>query len=322
MSRILLLQDNTAIGGIHTATQALMDALQRAGHAPTALAVRGTPWLALLRAAQQADLIVATNGFLPTYTGWLLGALLRKPVVAWLHGPTQEVLAQAQASAAKRAWLRWLYRRLRRVVFVSGHARDSFLGFTGGAAAGQRLEVIPNAHPDWHPAPAAAQPGHLGFVGRLAPEKRPELLVQTLQLLPAAYRLCLVGGGPSLAALGTDERLELRPFQPVTAALYAPWQATLLASRYEGCPMAALESLAAGVPCVGLPIPALREMLEPDMPYALARDCSAPALADAVQAVCALPRAQLERDMARVLRRYSPERFAQGWLRVLQEAAC
>jgi hypothetical protein len=72
---------------------------------------------------------------------------------------------------------------------------------------------------------------------------------------------------------------------------------------------------------VGLPIPALREMLEPDMPYALARECSAPALAQAVQTVCAMPRGPLAHDMARVLRRYSPERFAQGWLRVLQEAA-
>ena len=86
--------------------------------------------------------------------------------------------------------------------------------------------------------------------------------------------------------------------------------------------MAVLESLAAGRPCVALPIPALREMLGPDMPYALARDCSAPALAQAVQTVCAMPHEQLARDMARVLRRYSPERFAQGWLRVLQEAAC
>jgi glycosyltransferase involved in cell wall biosynthesis len=325
---ILLLQENTAVGGIHTITQALADALRRAGHAPAALAVRGTPLRALLHAARQADLIVATNGFLPAYAAWLLGRLLRKPMVAWLHGPTQEVLEQAQASAAKRAWLRWLYRRLRWVVFVSSHARDSFLGFTGGATAGQRLAVIPNAHPAWQPVPVNAPPQHLGFVGRLAPEKQPELLVQALRLLPATYRLCLVGDGPSqpaLRAASTDlqqaGRLALRPFQPVDAALYAPWQATVLASRYEGCPMAALESLAAGVPCVGLPIPALREMLEPDMPYALARECSAPALAQAVQTVCAMPRGPLAHDMARVLRRYSPERFAQGWLRVLQEAA-
>ena len=36
--------------------------------------------------------------------------------------------------------------------------------------------------------------------------------------------------------------------------------------------MAVLESLAAGVPCVGVPIPALREMLGSHMPYALAED--------------------------------------------------
>lgn len=326
---ILLLQESTAIGGVHTVTRTLADALQRAGHEPVALAVRGTPPRALLRAVWRADIIVATNGFLPTYVAWLLGTLLRRPMVAWLHGPTQEVLEQARANTAKRTWLRWLYRRLHWIVFVSGHARDSFLGFTGGAVAGQRLEIIPNAHPVWQPSPVSASPRQLGFVGRFSPEKQPELLVQALRLLPPAYRLSMVGGGPlepALRASSTDlqqaGQLELHPFQSVHATLYAPWQATVLASRYEGCPMAALESLAAGRPCVGLPIPALREMLEPDMPYALAQDCSAPALAHAVQAVCTMPPEQLAHDMGQVLRRYSPERFAQSWLRVLQEAAC
>ncbi len=46
--------------------------------------------------------------------------------------------------------------------------------------------------------------------------------------------------------------------------------------------MAVLESLAAGVPCVGVPIPALREMLGSHMPYALAEDHSGSALAQAV----------------------------------------
>lgn len=326
---ILLLQEDRAIGGIYTITQALADVLLSAGHVSVTLNVRGTPPGPLLRAAWRADTIVATNGFLPTYVAWLLGALLRKPVVAWLHGPTQEMLEQARASAAKRAWLRWLYRRLRSLVFVSGDARDSFLEFTGNATTEQRLEIIPNAHPAWQPAPTGPSLQHLGFVGRFAPQKHPELLLQTLRLLPPTYQLCMVGGGPlqsALSAASADLRetgqLRLRPFQPVDSALYASWQATVLASRYEGCPMAVLESLAAGRPCVALPIPALREMLGPDMPYALARDCSAPALAQAVQTVCAMPYEQLARDMARVLRRYSPERFAQGWLRVLQEAAC
>lgn len=326
---ILLLQEDMAVGGIHTATQALANALRCAGQIPVALALRNTRIGALLRAVWRADIIVATNGFLPSYAAWLLGMLLRRPVVAWLHGPTQEVLEHAHASAAKRAWLRWLYRRLRWVVFVSAHTRDSFLEFTGGAAAGQRLEVIPNAHPDWQPAPMGASPQYLGFVGRLAPEKQPELLVQMLRLLPTTYRLCMVGDGPSqpaLCAAGADlqqvGRLELRPFHLVQATVYAPWQVTVLASLYEGCPMAALESLAAGRPCVGLPIPALREMLGPDMPYALAHDCSAAALARAVQTVCAMPPEQLAHDMAQVLRRYSPERFSHNWQRVLQEAAC
>jgi glycosyltransferase involved in cell wall biosynthesis len=93
---------------------------------------------------------------------------------------------------------------------------------------------------------------------------------------------------------------------------------TLLASRYEGCPMTLLESLAMGVPCVGLPIPALQEVLATDAPYLLARDASAQALADAVLAVWAMPREQVQADMARVLSRYQVGNFVQSWEKVLQ----
>lgn len=334
--RVLLLQEDQATGGVATIANTLCQALQRQGWPITALALNLCGWRQRLAAARHCDVILASHNFRPAYVAWALGLLLRKPVVVWVHGPLQEVLAQAQASTLKRGWLRWLYRRVPRFVFVSRASRDSFERFMNRPmAAHRRGVVIPNAVT--LPAPAADTPPpdsvaaadpQLAYIGRLSPEKQPALLLDMLRLLPARFRLTLVGDGPlrdTLQQTGADllacGRLTLAGPQPHGPGLYAPWHLTLLPSRYEGCPMTLLESFATGVPCVGLPMPALQEILGDDAAYLLARDHSAQALANAVQAVCALPRHQLQADMARVLARHQEKDFVQRWQAVLQEAA-
>lgn len=328
---ILLLKENTETGGVHTVSGALAQALEAAGNRCDAKVIRATSLRELWSAAGQADVIIATHNFLPAYAAWLIGRLRHKPVITWFHGPLLEVLESAKASTTKRRWLRWLYRRLPWVVFVSHHGRDSFHEFMGEQrAARQYSEVIPNPHPDWPTASAGqselSRTVRCGYVGRLSPEKRPELLLDTLGHLPEHYELQITGEGPlqealqSAAAVRTPARVRWQKFQPATPALYQAHHLTLLTSSYEGCPMAVLESLAAGVPCAGLPIPALQEMLGADMPYALAKENSASALAQAVLRMSAMPAATLQQDMARVLARYSPQQFASAWAHLIELA--
>jgi glycosyltransferase involved in cell wall biosynthesis len=253
-----------------------------------------------------------------------------------VHGPLQEVLAQANASPFKRTWLRWLYRHLPYFVFVSQASRDSFeRSMKKPWAPHQRKVVIPNAvtlaaSETGIPArdDVAAPVLQLAYIGRLSPEKQPILLLDMLRLLPPRFHLTLVGDGPlydELRQVGADllacGRLTLSGPQSHGSALYSPWHLTVLASRYEGCPMTLLESFAIGVPCVALPAPALRELLGEDAPHLLARDCSAQALADTVQTVCALPYRRLQDDMARVLSRHREKDFVQRWQAVLRDAA-
>ena len=329
--RILLLKENLETGGVHTVSDALAHALEAAGHRCDTQVIRATPLSRLWKAASQADVIIATHNFLPAYVAWLLGQWHRKPVITWFHGPLLEVLHRAHASAAKRRWLRWLYRRLPWLVFVSNHGRDSFMQFMGGdASAHQCLQVIPNPHPAWPaarpaPPPAAPHTVRCGYVGRLSPEKRPELLIDTLTQLPQHYALQITGEGPLARALQHESavrapgRIQWQGFQPATPALYQAHHVTLLTSAYEGCPMAVLESLAAGVPCVGVPIPALREMLGSHMPYALAEDHSGSALAQAVLRVTSTPAELLQRDMTQVLAQYTPQRFASAWAHLIEQ---
>jgi len=280
--------------------------------------------------------MLANNNFLPAYVAWVLGVLARKPVVVWVHGPLQAVLEEAQASSIKRSFLRWLYRRLPHFVFVSNATRESFQSFMKGISATQSTGVvIPNAAPGWEPvakasakSDALADPFQLAYIGRLSPEKHPHLLLDVLRILPSQFRLTLVGDGPlreELIQAGADlisiGRLALVGAQPHGPGLYSPWHITLLASRYEGCPMTLLESFAVGVPCVGLPIPALREVLEADAPYLLAKGATAHDLATAVMAVSEIPAQQLTVDMDRVLSRHQLQDFANRWQAVLKQVA-
>lgn len=164
----------------------------------------GWPWTQRHRtrtpgARHGTDVLLATHSFGPAYAAWALGRALGKPWVPWVHGPLQEVLDEARSTPAKRAWLRWLYRRVPRFVFISRHARTSLEGFLGQPLPDARAHVIPNAlrlpRAPLRTAPTASGTVELGYVGRLSPEKQPERLIAMLRLLPPRYRLSLRATG-------------------------------------------------------------------------------------------------------------------------------
>ena len=82
--------------------------------------------------------------------------------------------------------------------------------------------------------------------------------------------------------------------------------------------MTALESLACGVPCVAMPILAMRELYDLDAPYLLARGDAPVALAEAVMTVLSLPPEKVQDDMARIVARHHISHFVQGWINTLQ----
>ncbi len=333
MRRILLLEE-PGWGGVHTMTRTLADALTAEDWQVTALPWQQTHWATLVDAAKRHDVLVAAHNFGPTYCGAALKAITGKPLVSWVHGPLLDVLHEARASVLKRLWLRLLYKQVSQFVCVSRTTQDSLLGFiTLGKQ--QRCTVVPNAiaaMPEGQPIHVHAGHGGdgvapllLGYVGRLSAEKRPHLLLDTLRFLPDEAQLGIVGEGPlhrqvvhggmDLLAQG---RLHFLGKHPSGESLYKPWQMTLLTSRYEGCPMTALESLACGVPCVTLPIPAMRELYDRDAPYLLARGDAPVALAEAVMTLRNLPPQQVRDDMARIVARHHVDGFVGSWQEVLR----
>ena len=328
MMRVLLLQDRLTgnnWGGVQTMTRTLQLALQEQGFAVTALAWQETKFGGLLHAARQSDVLVASHNFGPTYCGVALKTLTRKPLVSWVHGPLLDVLQISKASWWKRRWLKHVYGYVDRFVCVSQTTEVSLLGFLSDI----RTLVIPNGlMPLTDNAESFASEAHtksstnlsLGYIGRLSEEKRPHFLIDALRYLPTDTQLSLVGDGVLRSALedaGKDlmanGRLKFLGRQVSGRGLYTPYQVTLLTSKFEGCPMTALESLSCGVPCVALPIPAMRELFAQDAPYLLAHDETPQALAIAVLNLARMPQEQVRQDMARIVVKHSLANFATSW---------
>jgi glycosyltransferase involved in cell wall biosynthesis len=333
--RILLLEEPTW-GGVQTMARTLADALRAQGWQVTALPWQQTQWPTLVSAAKQHDVLVATHNFGPTYCGAALKAITGKPLVSWVHGPLLDVLHASGTSVLKKLWLKLLYKQVNHFVCVSRTTQDSLLGFIQ-LGLKQTCTVVPNGiapmpegqsiHVHAGHGGEGTPPLLLGYVGRLSAEKRPHLLLDTLRYLPEEAQLGIVGEGPMHRKMVHDGmdlmyqgRVHFLGKHPSGESLYKPWQMTLLTSRYEGCPMTALESLACGVPCVSLPIPAMRELYDLDAPYLLARGDAPVSLAEAVMTVLSLPQQQVQDDIARIVARHHIDGFVSRWQAVLAAA--
>jgi glycosyltransferase involved in cell wall biosynthesis len=333
MPSVLLLEESDW-GGVHTMTRTLQTALVQASWQVTALPWRQTPFTQLVSAAKQHDVIVGTHNFGPTYCGAALKALTGKPLVSWVHGPLFDVLHEARASFAKKMWLRLLYKQVNQFVCVSRTTENSLQNSMGAVhltntVIPNGLQLLPEGQPlhvhAGHGGESGLPPLLLGYVGRLSAEKQPSWVIDAMRFLPDHAQLGIVGEGPLHRQLVHDSldllhqgRVHFLGKHPSGKSLYIPWQVTLMASRYEGCPMTALESLACGVPCVAMPIPAMRELYDLDAPYLLARGDAPVALAEAVMTVLSLPPEKVQDDMARIVARHHISHFTQGWINTLQ----
>jgi glycosyltransferase involved in cell wall biosynthesis len=173
----------------------------------------------------------------------------------------------------------------------SGTMRDSR---RDDATTEPRIVSIPNGvpvppvpwqrRPDWRAKPRAA------FVGRLAPEKGLDTLIDAWPAVRATHpaaRLILIGEGPERTALeararslGLAHAVELPGAAADATAALRDADLFVLPSREEGMSIALLEAMALGIPLVASSIPGNRRIVgdfkhgrlaPPDDPAGLAR---------------------------------------------------
>ncbi|MGB2875034.1 MAG: glycosyltransferase [Gaiellaceae bacterium] len=227
----------------------------------------------LLRLARRADVIhvhSAKAGFLGRFASLLRGKLDR--CVFTPHGWSFWAAEGAEAR---------LYIRLeqlaaswcRTIVALSKDERAA--GLEAGVGQAEQYRVIPNGVPlERFALPRSPVRGRIVMIGRLAPPKRPDLALRALAAVRATIpeaELEIVGDGPLrseterlVAELGLGDAVRFLGYREDVAELLAAAECALLASDYEGCPLAVIEALAAGVAVVASDAGGVRELVEPE----------------------------------------------------------
>lgn len=167
----------------------------------------------------------------------------------------------------------------------------------------ERISVVPNAidiaaiQSSEPRLVASAERQVILSVGRLVPQKAPELLVQALALIPADHNveLVLLGDGPlrqsaidTSTRLGMTDRVQMIPYQAEWWGFLKTVTALVTMSRFEGQPNVVLEAMAAQCPLIVSDIKPHRELLTEDSASFVPCD-DAPALARAIVSVLSDP---------------------------------
>ncbi len=197
-------------------------------------------------------------------------ALSRRPCVATLHGHFGSAARHRLYDAADLAVLR----TMDAVISVS-HTTAAEMRRRSPRRADRVLAVpsalLPDAaatREDARDELGVAREGTVvGWVGRFAAQKRPELFVACVAeaarraSLPDPWRVVMVGDGPLLAAtrelaasLGVADRITFSGFRPDAGRLASAFDVLAITSRGEELPTVMLECLHRGVPVVSTPV--------------------------------------------------------------------
>ena len=191
----------------------------------------------------------------------------------------------------------------RTIVALSTAEREA--GLEARIGRPEQYRTIPNGVPlDRYALKRSPVPGRILMVGRLAPPKRPDLALRALAELrqrdPDA-ELHFAGDGPlraeseRLAAeLGVERAVQFLGTRDDVPELLAEASCALLASDYEGGPLAILEALAAGVPVVATDVGAVTDQIEPGRTALIAPHDDPAALAAALEEVLSDPKRAAE----------------------------
>lgn len=179
---------------------------------------------------------------------------------------------------------------LRAAAWLSGHVPDvtivvaRFLGDYYRETYGRETVYIPNgvAEPTWRPARQIVdQYGlearrYLLFLGRLVPEKAPDVLIRAFRGMRGDQRL-VIAGGSSFTTGFVEELHQLGKADPrvlftgyvygeVLDELYSNAAGFVLPSLLEGLPLTLLEAASYGTPVIASTIPPHLEVLGDEAP--------------------------------------------------------
>ena len=361
--RLLVVSHSLSVGGAERFAANLLTALDRRRFAPSVclvtdkttyplpadvpsstLGYRGV-WdlprtilaLRALIAAERPDVVLSNVVATNCLTGGALRGLRQRPPwvarVGMAPGIGEPVIQQW--------WSRAVYPLARWCVVNSQRMQGAFESFYPGTAG--RCRSIPNPtdfasvdrlaeEPPVRQAPAGVPT--LIFIGRLKPQKRPDVLLRALQRVRREMdvRLWICGDGPlrgtvegQIAELGLGAAVEILGFQDNPFALLRQADLFVSTSDFEGLPNALIEAQGLGVPAVATRCPfGPEEIIEDDVTGRLVEMGDAQAVAQAIVEILGDEpgrRKMAEAAAERARRRYDTARVMPRWEELLAEVA-
>lgn len=193
------------------------------------------------------------------------------------------IVSERCVDSWKAGWQLWLDRKLMpRTDLVIGNSQAVCDFYASEGIPRERLAVVPNGiEPAPPPSVSAedfrrdlglsAQTRLVGFVGRLAPQKRLKDLLWAFELLTNLEHdvaFVIVGDGPQRQELvrfaeniRCIDRVRFLGHRDDAASLTGLFDVFWLASEFEGQSNSLLEAMAAGIPCIVSDIPANTELV-------------------------------------------------------------
>ena len=226
----------------------------------------GPATVRLARFARATDVVVNGSeigaGFI---LSWLAARLTRKPLVVAVHADLNAALKEW--IPARAHWLfYWLHRHVTGAICVSP---DLVMPLVRNGLSPDRIRVVRNGIDVEAVRRAAQAPGDFNdpgvpaviATGRVAWQKAYDVLIKAhaLVIQTVPHRLRIYNDGPDMETIkALIEKLDVTDsvefFDPSQRDAVLPHVARssvfCLPSRYEGLPLALLEAVALGVPCI------------------------------------------------------------------------
>lgn len=281
------------------------------------------------------DVLVA-HGFSEHLWGRYAGLLAKVPHLVHVEHNTRE-----RYTPWRRAQMRWLAARTDRIVGCSDGVREVLLAMGMPAARtiaipnGIRLEPFQRSEP----APPSQRTAGIVMASRLSRQKDHATLLRAVALLKErglSPPVLIAGYGKPryrrplealCSSLGLDGQVRFLGLCRNVPELLLGHRVSVLATHYEGMPLALIEGMAAGCVAIGSAVPGVRELLRHGVDGLLVPEADPVALADALASALQddaladrLGKAARERAIARHSREEMNERYEQLFLELVAAA--